>query len=102
MFDPEKFEGEVAFHPEERAIMREFLDWGLVDVFRSHHPEAGHFTFWDYRIPNAFKRKMGWRFDYILATSPLAKRSQRAWIDTEPRMRAKPSDHTFLVTEFQE
>lgn len=101
VFDPEGLRGEVGFHPHERAIMREYLKWGLVDIFRKHHPEGGHYTFWDYRIPNALKRKMGWRIDYILATAPLAEKSINAWIDTEARLLEKPSDHTFLVAEFQ-
>ena len=41
VFDPEGFRGEVAFHPDEQAILREFMAWGLVDVFRSHVPEGG-------------------------------------------------------------
>jgi exodeoxyribonuclease-3 len=100
VYDPEGLRGEVGFHPDEQAAFREILKWGLVDVFRKHHPEAGHYTFWDYRIPNALKRKMGWRIDYLLATKPLAVSSHRAWIDTEERIRKKPSDHTFLVAEF--
>lgn len=100
VFDPEGFRGEVGFHPEEQNILRKYLDWGLVDIFRRHQPGGGHYTFWDYRIPNAFKRKMGWRIDYILVTSPLAEKSKGVWIDTEPRTRQKPSDHTFLVAEF--
>ena len=82
--------------------MREFFAWGLVDIFRKHTPEAGHYTFWDYRIPNALKRKMGWRIDYILATPPLAEKSLNVWIDTEVRLLEKPSDHTFLVAEFHD
>jgi len=100
VFDPEKFKGEVGFHPDEQAILRQFPDWGLVDVFRKHEPAGDHYTFWDYRIPNALKRKMGWRIDYILATAPLAEKSIRVRIDTDARMLEKPSDHTFLVAEF--
>jgi exodeoxyribonuclease-3 len=100
VFDPEKFRGKVCFHPDEQAILREYLDWGFVDILRKHEPDGGHYTFWDYRIPNALKRKMGWRIDYILATSPLAEKSHKVWIDTQARMVEKPSDHTFLVAEF--
>lgn len=100
VFDPEKFRGQVGFHKDEQTILQEFLGWGFVDVFRKHQPDAGHYTFWDYRIPNAFKRKMGWRIDYILATPPLAEKSVNAWIDTHARTLQKPSDHTFLVAEF--
>lgn len=101
VFDPEKYRGDVGYHPDEQAILQEYFDWGLVDIFRKHEPGGGHYTFWDYRIPNALKRKMGWRIDYILATSPLAQKSNRAWIDTDPRTRPKPSDHTFIIAEFQ-
>ena len=100
LFDPEGHRGEVGFNPEEQKILREFLDWGLVDIFRKHQPGAGHYTFWDYRTPNALKRKIGWRIDYIFATAPLAKESKNSWIDIKPRMLKRPSDHTFLVAEF--
>jgi len=100
VFDPEKYEGAVSCHPDERAILREFLDWGFVDLLRKHEPDGGHYTFWDYRVPNALKRNMGWRIDYVLATSPLAQKSQNTWIDTGARALEKPSDHTFLVAEF--
>jgi len=102
VYDPEGLRGQVGFHPDEQAVMQQFLAWGLVDIFRKHQPQGGHFTFWDYRIPNAYKRKMGWRIDYVLATPPLADKSAKAWIDTEPRTWKRPSDHTFLVAEFKD
>jgi exodeoxyribonuclease-3 len=101
LYDPEGLEGGVGFHPLERDLMREILDWGFIDIFRKHHQEDGHYTFWDYRIPNALKRKMGWRIDYILVTKSLAEASLDSWIDTEPRSGPKPSDHTFLIAEFK-
>ena len=101
VYDPEAFRGQVCFHPDEQAMLRRFLDWGLVDVFRKHHPEGGHYTFWDYRIPNALKRKMGWRIDYILASAALAAKSRDSRIDTQARMAEKPSDHTYLIAEFE-
>jgi exodeoxyribonuclease-3 len=100
LYDPEGMRGEVGFHPDEQAILRKIIDWGFIDIFRLHHKEGGHYTFWDYRIPNGFKRNMGWRIDYIFATKPLAEKSTRVWIDKEPRTREKPSDHTFLIAEF--
>jgi exodeoxyribonuclease-3 len=99
--DPEGLKGQVCFHPEEQSRMKAILDWGLEDLLRSHHPEGGLYTFWDYRIPNAFKRRVGWRIDYLLATPPLAEKCRRVWIDTAPRLQPKPSDHTFLVAEFE-
>ena len=101
VYDPEMLRGEVGFHPDEQSILGSYLSWGLVDVLRKHRPEAGLYTFWDYRIPNALKRKMGWRIDYIFATPPLAQKSTNVWIDLEARASEKPSDHTFLVAEFE-
>jgi exodeoxyribonuclease-3 len=69
-------------------------------VFRAHHPEPGQYTFFDYRTPNAARRHMGWRIDYIFAGPELAARSRNAAIDLEPRLQAKPSDHTFLYADF--
>jgi exodeoxyribonuclease-3 len=97
VFDPEGLRGQVGFHPEEQEILSAYLTWGLVDLFRERHPEGGHYTFWDYRIPNAFKRRMGWRIDYLLGTKPVAERCLDIRIDTRPRTLTKPSDHTPVV-----
>jgi exodeoxyribonuclease-3 len=97
VYDPDGFRGGVGFHPHEQSLMKEFFRWGLVDIFRKHTPEPKQYTFWDYRIPNGFKRNMGWRIDYIMGTSVLAEKSTSIWIDTHARGLKKPSDHTFLV-----
>lgn len=99
VYDPEGLAGAVGFHPREQSGFRELLTWGLVDLFREHVQDGGRYTFWDYRVPNGFKRNLGWRIDYLLATLPLAKKSVKAWIDTRPRTLQRPSDHTFLVAE---
>jgi exodeoxyribonuclease-3 len=75
-------------------------EWGFVDVFRKHQPGPEHYTFWDYRIRGGVKRNLGWRIDHIWATKKLADRSVKAWIDREPRLMDKPSDHTPIVVEF--
>ena len=98
---PEKHLKHVCFHEDARKAYEDTVSWGFVDVFRKHESGGGLYTFWDYRVPNGFKRNIGWRIDYVLATPSIAETSQRVWIDTEPRTRQKPSDHTFLVAEFQ-
>lgn len=102
VYDPERLRGQVGFHPDEQSVLQEFLKWGFIDVFRKYQPAGGYFTFWDYRVPNALKRKMGWRIDYVLTTAPLAEKSSNSWIDTKPRMLQRPSDHTFMIAEFQD
>ncbi|OFX14271.1 MAG: exodeoxyribonuclease III [Armatimonadetes bacterium RBG_16_58_9] len=102
VYDPEGLLGSVCYHPAEHEALGYAKEWGFVDVFRKHHPgESGLYTFWDYRVPNAFKRRMGWRLDHIWATPPLAERCADCRIDTEPRQMEKPSDHTFVVADFE-
>jgi len=96
----EKQANHVCYHIDVRRAFAETRAWGFVDVFRKYHPEAGQYTFFDYRTPNAAKREMGWRIDHMLATAPLAERSVGASIDLAPRLLEKPSDHTFLTACF--
>jgi exodeoxyribonuclease III len=98
---PKRLLGHVCFTPEVWESFAAVRAWGLDDVFRRHHPaETGLYTFFDYRVPNAVKRGLGWRVDHILATEPLAARSLHCDIDMNPRLAEKPSDHTVLVADF--
>ena len=54
----------------------------------------------DYRRPNAVCLGRGWRIDHVLAMRTLARKSTDTWIDLAPRVGERPSDHTFLVAEF--
>ncbi len=98
---PEEYTEHVCFHQAARDAFRQCREWGFVDVFRQFHPEPGQFSFFDYRVPNAVKRKIGWRLDYLLATPPLARLAKDAWIDLAPRTWEKPSDHTPVVGLFE-
>ena len=100
VYDPEELLGSVCYHPEEHKALSHVKEWGFVDVYRKHNPMEKQFTFWDYRIPNAVKRGLGWRIDHIWATACMAEKSKKTWIDVEPRHWQKPSDHTFIVAEF--
>ena len=78
------------------------MDWGLVDVFRRHHPdEPEQYSYYDYRARNPVQSKVGWRVDHILATEALAERSIRCWIDLQARLAQRPSDHTFVAADFE-
>jgi exodeoxyribonuclease-3 len=100
VYDPEALLGHVCFCPEVQKALEQVMQWGFVDVFRKHCSQAGQYTFWDYRLPNSFKRNLGWRLDHIMGTRPLAKKSTACYIDKEPRLAEKPSDHTPIVAEF--
>ncbi len=99
--DPKRLLGHVCFTPEVWEAFAAVRSWGFTDIFRKHHPgEAGRYTFFDYRVPKAVERGLGWRVDHILATEPLAARSLGCDIDMKPRLAEKPSDHTILVADF--
>jgi len=100
VYDPRLLKDHVGFHPDEHAVLRRFKEWGFVDVFRMHCKEPGQYTFWDYRMRNAFKTNRGWRLDHIMATKPLAEKSIACYVDKNPRLAERPSDHTPVVAEF--
>ncbi len=100
VYDAEALLGHVCFHPQVHYALREVMEWGFVDVFRMHCKEAGQYTFWDYRLSNSFKRNLGWRIDHIMATSPLAQKCTACYIDKNPRLAEKSSDHTPIIAEF--
>ncbi len=100
VYDPKGLLGHVCFCPEVTEALNKVVKWGFVDVFRMHCSEAGQYTFWDYRLPNSFKRNLGWRLDHIMATMPLAEKCTNCYIDKKPRTAEKPSDHTPIIAEF--
>ncbi len=100
--NPKRLMGHVCFRPEVWEAFENVKSWGFVDLFRKHHlGEGGQYTFYDYRVPKAVERGLGWRVDHILATRPLAERCVDCWIDIKPRVATKPSDHTPLVAKFE-
>ena len=99
--DPKGLLGHVCFTPEVWEAFAAVKSWGLIDIFRKHHPnEPKQYTFFDYRVPNSVIRGLGWRIDHILATPTLAEKSVACTIDMQPRLETKPSDHTILLAEF--
>ncbi len=100
LYDPENLLGSVCYHHDVHKALKKVMDFGFVDVFRKHCDQSGQYTFWDYRLPNALKRNLGWRLDHIMATAPLAEKSTACYIDKELRALEKPSDHTPIIAEF--
>ena len=100
VFDPKRLQGEAGFHPAERQALADVMAWGLVDLFRKHHPGEKQFTFWDYRLPKGFQRNLGWRLDHILVTAPLARVSSACQVDSAMRGLEKASDHAPVWAEF--
>src|SRR5690606_18462348 len=55
---PEQWVDDALFRPESRALYRELVNLGLTDGFRACHPEAGHYSFWDYQA-GAYQKNNG-------------------------------------------
>jgi exodeoxyribonuclease-3 len=87
--------GEIFHTPEERERFALLARWGLIDLFRAHHPERRAFSWWDYR-GGAFHKGEGLRIDLLLATAPLAERVKAVEIDRDYRKKQAglvASDH---------
>ena len=100
VYEPDKHRGEVCFSDREKEGLAEIVSLGLLDCFRQLNSEGGNYTYWEYFIPNAFNRNLGWRIDHIYAPPKLANLCKSCIIDREPRTWEKPSDHTPVIAEF--
>jgi exodeoxyribonuclease III len=102
VWDPRACHGGTHVSAPERDAFARLCRWGLVDVYRLHHPEPGRFTWWDYRAGN-FHKNFGMRIDHLLATRPVAERTVWAEIDREARKgKPLPSDHAPLVIDLDQ
>jgi exodeoxyribonuclease-3 len=95
--------GKCSFLPEERQWLQRLFNWGLVDTFRSCHPQTDdRFSWFDYRS-RGFEADppRGLRIDLVLASAPLAECCVAAGIDYDIRAMDKPSDHAPVWAEFK-
>jgi len=99
--DPAKYVDQTHTSAAEREKLAKFHEWGLVDVFREHHDDAGLFSWWDYRGGN-FHKKIGMRIDLLLASRSVADRMDVALVDRNERKGPKddpPSDHAPVLID---
>ncbi|MEX1365696.1 MAG: exodeoxyribonuclease III [Nannocystaceae bacterium] len=76
------------FLPQERAELSRWLAAGWVDTFRAFEEGPGHYSWWSQRL-GARERNVGWRIDYVLASSAAMRFVTDAFIRPEVR----GSDH---------
>jgi len=67
------------FTDEERQDMTNFIESGLVDTFRTLHPEKVQYSWWS-PMAGARVRNVGWRIDYVLVSKVLQKKVKSAFI----------------------
>jgi exodeoxyribonuclease III len=82
--------------PEERALIERILGRGLVDLGRAFDPDNdGLFTWWP-PWRNMRQRNIGWRLDYVWASTSLAARATACAV----RAAIGTSDHAPVVATF--
>lgn len=93
--------GHIFHTVEERSRFAKLAEAGLVDLFRSRHPDQQAFTWWDYRA-GAFHKRQGLRIDFMLGTEKVRTRVTEAGPLRDFRKKREgriPSDHAPLVID---
>jgi exodeoxyribonuclease-3 len=94
------FSGLTLFSDKERAALSSLMTGHqLVDLFRTKHPEARAFSWWDYR-EGAFKKDRGLRIDHMLVGADVLSKCRSVEIDKQAREGKLPSDHAPLIATF--
>ena len=92
----ERKANQVGARPDERRLFEQILSHDLVDVGRAMDPTNENLFTWWAPWRNLRQRNIGWRIDYVLATSWLAAKARSITVQRE----FGTSDHGPLVAEF--
>ena len=98
IYMPSRWKRRTHASPPERAAITSMLDVGLRDVTREHLPDAGVYTWWNYRV-DGFTKDQGLRIDLALCSDAVADTLSSVWIDRAARALPTPSDHAPLVLD---
>ena len=93
----ERKPNQVGARPDERALFEQVLSRDLVDVMRAMDPTNDNLFTWWAPWRNLRQRNIGWRIDYVLATSWLAAKARSIAVQREVGL----SDHGPVVAEFE-
>ena len=92
----ERKPGATGQRPEERALLESIISRGLVDVHRQLEPDNAELFTWWAPWRNMRQRNIGWRLDYVLASSSLADRVTSCAVQRE----VGTSDHGPVLVTF--
>ena len=96
--DPDRLTGGIMASADERQALQAVLSERLHDVFRIFEPDAGHWSWWDYRT-GAWDRDRGWRIDHIYLCDDLLGLAKSCVIHKQVRGNAQPSDHAPVMVD---
>lgn len=92
----ERKPNQIGTRPAEREILAHLISRNLVDVGRALDPDNDNLFTWWAPWRNLRQRNIGWRIDYVLASSGLAARATSSTVQRE----VGTSDHGPLVVTF--
>ncbi len=93
----ERKAGAIGQRADERALLARIVGRGLVDLHRALDPENPELFTWWAPWRNLKARNIGWRIDFILASTALAGRAASCVVQRE----FGSSDHGPLVAVFE-
>lgn len=96
LYNPDTYHDHIFATPQERSAFREILNLGMVDAYRTLHPAAPGYTWWDYR-QGSWPKNEGIRIDHLLLSPQAADVLKECFVDTSPRGLERPSDHAPLI-----
>jgi exodeoxyribonuclease-3 len=92
----ERKPNQIGARPEERSAIERIISHGLVDIGRALDPDNDNLFTWWAPWRNLKQRNVGWRIDYVLASSALAERARSSVVQRE----IGTSDHGPVVVDF--
>jgi len=101
VWSTQAYEGGTHVSRPEREVLDALCGWGMSDLFRQHHDEAGLFSWWDYRGGD-FHKGHGMRIDLVLGTQCVAQRCSFAIVDRNARKGQQPSDHAPVLVDLDD
>jgi exodeoxyribonuclease-3 len=87
---------QVGARPDERELLAQIISHDLVDIGRALDPDNDNLFTWWAPWRNLRQRNIGWRIDYVLASSNLAARAKSCAVHRE----FGTSDHGPVTVEF--
>lgn len=96
LHDPDRLTGKIMASQAEREALAELLGDRLQDAFRLFEPDAGHWSWWDYRS-GGWEVDRGWRIDHIYLSEELVACATGCVIHKATRGQTQPSDHAPVV-----
>jgi exodeoxyribonuclease-3 len=98
VYDHSKFINDALYKIEIRKYFRELINYGFKDMFRQLKKTKQEYTFWDY-MAGSWPKNYGMRIDHFLVSDNLLENIKTININSKPRGKERPSDHTPIELE---